>query len=68
MFGTMAESSTKRVVFKPRQVGIDWQIDAHIPGGMILSIKGFSTEALAQEWIDGRGAKTWRRQYGFLDE
>jgi hypothetical protein len=68
IFGAMATASTKRVVFKPRQVGTDWQVDAHLPGGMILCIKGFSTETRAQEWIDGRGAKTWRRQYGFSDE
>jgi hypothetical protein len=68
MFGSMAEPSRKRVVFKPRQVGADWQVDAHIPGGMILSIKGFPTEARAQGWIDGRGAKTWRLHYGFADE
>lgn len=68
IFGAMATASTKRVVFEPRQVGTDWQVDAQLPGGMILCIKGFSTEARAQQWIDGRGAKTWRRQYGFTDE
>jgi hypothetical protein len=68
MFGSMAKSSTKRVIFKPRQVGDEWQIEAHIPGGMILYIKGFSTEALAKEWIEGPGANTWRRQYGFSNE
>jgi hypothetical protein len=68
MFGTMAEPSKKRVIFKPSHVGSDWQIEAHIPSGMILYIQGFPNEARAQEWIDGRGAKTWRRQYGFSDE
>ncbi len=55
MFGSVAEPSTRRVIFKPRPIGDEWQIEAHIPGGMILYIKGFLTDARAKEWIHGRG-------------
>ena len=64
----MGKSSSKspRVIFKLKRIAEgDWQIEAHYPGAEIRYIKGLTSKADADEWLQGRRRIDWLRSQGY---
>ncbi len=55
-----------QVIFKLKRVAEgDWQIEAHYPGVEIRYIKGFTTKAEVDEWLQGTRRIDWLRSQGY---
>jgi hypothetical protein len=64
----MGKSSSKspRVTFKYKRISEgDWQIEAHYPGAEIRCVKGLTSKADADEWLQGRRRIDWLRSQGY---
>ena len=58
--------SKSRVTFKyKRIVEGEWQIEAHYPGAEIRYIKGFTSKAEIDEWLQGSRRIDWLRSQGY---
>jgi hypothetical protein len=55
-----------RVTFRPKRIAEgDWQIEAHCPGADIRYIKGLTSKADVDDWINGSRKVTWLRSQGY---
>ena len=64
----MSKSAKKlpRVVFKMQRIAEgDWQIHAHCSETDIRLIKGFTTKAEVDEWLNGSRRIDWLRSQGY---
>ena len=59
-------SKSPRVTFKYKRIVEDeWQIEAHYPGAEIRYIKGFTSKAEIDEWLQGSRRIDWLRSQGY---
>jgi hypothetical protein len=59
-------SKSPRVIFSiKRTADGDWQIEAHYPGAEIRYIKGLTSKAEADAWLDSERKITWLRSQGY---
>ena len=66
IFGFMSKSPRIRVIFKPRRIAEgDWQIEAHCPGAEIRYIKGLTSKAEFDDWMQGTRRIDWLRSQGY---
>jgi hypothetical protein len=62
--GSMSKSP--RVIFTQKRIAEDdWQIEAHCPGAEIRYIKGLTSKADVDEWINGNRKLVWLRSQGY---
>ncbi len=62
----MSKAPRIRVVFKPKRIAEgDWQIEAHCPGVEIRYIKGLTSKAEVDEWMQGTRRIDWLRSQGY---
>jgi hypothetical protein len=55
-----------RVIFSNRRIAEgDWQIEAHCPGAEIRYIKGLTSKADVDEWLEGERKIAWLRSQGY---
>ncbi len=55
-----------RIIFKPKRIAEgDWQIEAHCPGAEIRYIKGLTSKADFDEWMQGSRRIDWLRSQGY---
>jgi hypothetical protein len=58
--------SKTRVEFKYKRIAEDeWQIEAHYPGAELRHIKGFTSKAEIDEWLQGSRRIDWLRSQGY---
>jgi hypothetical protein len=58
--------SKPRVEFKYQRIAEDeWQIEAHYPGADLRHIKGFTSKAEVDEWLQGSRRIDWLRSQGY---
>jgi hypothetical protein len=66
IFGAMSKAPRVRVVFKCKRIAEgDWQIEAQCPGIETRYIKGLTSKADADEWIQGTRRVDWLRSQGY---
>jgi hypothetical protein len=66
IFGGMSKSPRIRVIFKPKRIAEgDWQIEAHCPGAEIRYIKGLTSKADFDDWMQGNRRIDWLRSQGY---
>ncbi len=59
-------SKSPRVVFTFQRIAEgDWQIAATRPGAETQYIKGFTTKAEVDEWLQGDRRISWLRAHGY---
>jgi hypothetical protein len=59
-------SKSPRVNFSTKRIaGGDWQIEAHYPGAEIRYVRGFTSKADADAWLDGERKIAWLRSQGY---
>ena len=64
--GILRPMSKPRVTFKYKRIVEDeWQIEAHYPGAEIRLIKGFTSKAEIDEWLQGSRRIDWLRSQGY---
>ena len=64
--GPMSKAPKIRVIFKPKRIAEgDWQIEAHCPGAEIRYIKGLTSKADIDEWMQGSRRIDWLRSQGY---
>ncbi|HEV2624046.1 MAG TPA: hypothetical protein VGV62_02830 [Xanthobacteraceae bacterium] len=62
----MSKSPRIRIIFKPKRIAEgDWQIEAHGPGAEIRYIKGLTSKADFDEWMQGSRRVDWLRSQGY---
>jgi hypothetical protein len=62
----MGKSSKVRVTFRLKRVTEDdWQIEAHYPGAEIRYIKGLTSKADVDDWLQGARRLDWLRSQGY---
>jgi hypothetical protein len=62
----MSKSPRIRIIFKPKRIAEgDWQIEAHGPGAEIRYIKGLTSKADFDEWMQGSRRIDWLRSQGY---
>jgi hypothetical protein len=66
IFSLMGKSPRIRVEFKCKRIAEgDWQIEAHCPGTDIRYIKGLTSKAEVDEWMNGTRRIDWLRSQGY---
>jgi hypothetical protein len=59
-------SKSPRVTFSIKRIAEDdWQIEANYPGAEIRFIKGLTSKADADAWLDGSRKIAWLRSQGY---
>jgi hypothetical protein len=59
-------SKSPRVTFSIKRIAEgDWQIEARYPGAEIRYIRGLSSKADADAWLDGDRKIAWLRSQGY---
>jgi hypothetical protein len=59
-------SKSPKVTFKLKRIAEgDWQIEAHYPGADVRYIKGLTSKAEADEWLQGSHKIDWLRSQGY---
>ena len=64
IFGAMGKSPRIRIIPKRIAEG-DWQIEAHCPGAEIRYIKGLTSKAEFDDWMQGTRRIDWLRSQGY---
>ncbi len=66
IFGGMGKSPRIRVIFKPKRIAEgDWQVEVHCPGAEIRYVKGLTSKADFDDWIQGSRRIDWLRSQGY---
>ena len=64
IFGSWPNSP--RVTFKPSRIAEgEWQIEAHYPGAEVRYIKGLTSKADIDDWLQGSRKIDWLRSQGY---
>ena len=59
-------SKSPKVIFKPQRIAEgEWQIEAHYPGAEVRYIKGMTSKADIDDWLQGSGKIGWLRSQGY---
>jgi hypothetical protein len=59
-------SKSPRVIFSTKRIADgDWQIEANCPGAEIRYIKGLTSKADADAWLEGERKIAWLRSQGY---
>ena len=59
-------SKSPKVIFKQQRIAEgEWQIEAHYPGAEVRYIKGLTSKADVDEWLQGSRKIDWLRSQGF---
>jgi hypothetical protein len=62
----LVQMAKVRVIFKMKRIAeSDWQIEAHCPGAEIRYIKGLTSKAEVDEWLQGSRRIDWLRSQGY---
>jgi hypothetical protein len=62
----MARARPSKVTFKIQRIAEgDWQIAADYPGAETRYIKGLTSKADVDEWLEGRRRIDWLRSQGY---
>ena len=59
-------AKSPRVTFKPSRIAEgEWQIEAHYPGAEVRYVKGLTSKADVDEWLQGSRKVEWLRSQGY---
>ena len=59
-------AKSPRVTFKPSRIAEgEWQIEAHYPGAEVRYVKGLTSKADVDEWLQGNRKVEWLRSQGY---
>jgi hypothetical protein len=62
----MGKAPKVKVVFKPKRIAEgEWQVEAHVPGAEIRYVKGLTSKADFDDWMQGTRRIDWLRSQGY---